>query len=169
MSATRGIADLAAREDGGIIVFVALLLPVRPAVPRAHVDIGNWWVHKRHLQTQVDAAALAGGALLGECFSDPAGANTAIQNEATRFGGGAGSSYNGQVGGTNKGAITLLYQSKTLRRGLGAGRRHRHRGALRHDEPELRRQGDRGGPAAPLPDSGPVRRHGDQRARTRAS
>ena len=24
------------------------------------IDVGNWWVHKRHLQTQADAAALAG-------------------------------------------------------------------------------------------------------------
>ena len=117
MTATRGIADLAAREDGGILVFVALLLPVVLMFLSFTVDIGNWWVHKRHLQTQVDAAALAGGALLGECFSDPVGANTAIQNEATRFGGGAGSSYNGQVGGTNKGSITVLYQSKSYAAG----------------------------------------------------
>ena len=117
MTATRGIADLAAREDGGILVFVAVLLPVVLLFLSFTVDIGNWWVHKRHLQTQVDAAALAGGALLGECFTDPAGANTAIQNEATRFGGGAGSSYNGQVGGTNQGSITLLYQSKSYAAG----------------------------------------------------
>ncbi len=34
------------------------------------VDIGNWWVHKRHLQLQVDAAALAGGARFSQCFPD---------------------------------------------------------------------------------------------------
>ena len=95
------------------------------ASSRSRVDIGNWWVHKRHLQLQVDAAALAGGALFGECFTDPAAANTAIQNEATRFGGAAGSSYNGQVGGANKGTITLLYQSKTYAAGSRRGRRHR--------------------------------------------
>lgn len=117
MSATRGIADLAAREDGGIVVFVAMLIPVVLLFLSLTVDIGNWWVHKRHLQLQVDAAALAGGALLGECFNDPAGANTAIQNEATRFGGATGSSYNGQVGGANQGAITLLYQSTTYAAG----------------------------------------------------
>ena len=89
MSAGRGLAELA-REDGGIVVFVALLIPFVVLFLSLSVDIGNWWVHKRHLQTQVDAAALAGGAMLGQCFSDPAAANTAIQNEATRFGGGAG-------------------------------------------------------------------------------
>ena len=117
MSATRGMADLAAREDGGIVVFFALLLPVILLFLALSVDIGNWWVHKRHLQLQVDAAALAGGALFGECFTDAAAANTAIQNEATRFGGGAGSSYNGQVGGTNRGTITLRYQSTTYAAG----------------------------------------------------
>ena len=116
MSTGRGLAELA-REDGGIVVFVALLIPFVVMFLALSVDIGNWWVHKRHLQTQVDAAALAGGAMLGQCFSDSVAANTAIQNEATRFGGGAGSTYNGQVGGANQGAITLLYQSKTYAAG----------------------------------------------------
>ena len=108
-----GSVKLARGEDGGIIVFFALLLPVILLFLSLAVDVGNWWVHRRHLQVQVDAAALAGGALFGGCFSDAGAANTAIQNEATRFGGAAGSSYNGQVGGTNQGAISLLYQSKT--------------------------------------------------------
>ncbi|MET1019851.1 MAG: pilus assembly protein TadG-related protein [Microterricola sp.] len=116
MTASRGIAALA-QEDGGIVVFVAMAIPVVMLFLALSVDIGNWWVHKRHLQLQVDAAALAGGALLGECFTDPVAANAAIQDEATRFGGGAGSSYNGQVGGANQGAITLLYQSKTYAAG----------------------------------------------------
>ena len=114
MSAAGGVGSLAAREDGGILVLAALLMPVILLFLSLSVDIGNWWVHKRHLQLQVDAAALAGGALLGECFADAATANTAIQNEATRFGGSTGSSYNEQVGGSNKGTITLLYQSKTF-------------------------------------------------------
>jgi Putative Flp pilus-assembly TadE/G-like len=113
MNAARGFTDLASREEGGIVVFVALLIPVVLLFLSLTVDIGNWWVHKRHLQLQVDAAAFAGGAFLGDCFSDPVAANAAIKNEATRFGGGAGSSYNGQVGGTNQGAISLVYQSKT--------------------------------------------------------
>jgi hypothetical protein len=117
MSAARGFTDLASREEGGIVVFVALLIPVVLLFLSLTVDIGNWWVHKRHLQLQVDAAAFAGGAFLGDCFSDPVAANTAIKNEATRFGGGAGSSYNGQVGGAVKGAITLLYQSPSYANG----------------------------------------------------
>lgn len=117
MSATRGIAELAAREDGGIVVFAAMLMPVVLLFLSFTVDIGNWWVHKRHLQLQVDAAAFAGGALFGECFTDATAGSAAMQNEATRFGGAAGSSYNGQVGGTNQGTITLLFQSTTYAAG----------------------------------------------------
>ena len=121
MSATGRLADLASHEDGGIIVFAAMLTPVVVLFLALAVDIGNWWVHKRHLQLQVDAAALAGGALLGDCFTDPAAANTAIQNEATRFGGAAGSSYNGQVGGANQGTISVLFQSPTYAAGSVPG------------------------------------------------
>ena len=117
VSATRGIAELGSREDGGVVVFVAMLLPVVLLFLALSIDIGNWWVHKRHLQLQVDAAALAGGALFGGCFTDAAGTNVAIQNEATRFGGAGGSSYNGQVGGSNQGTISLLYQSATYAAG----------------------------------------------------
>jgi len=114
MNAARGVADFASRDDGGVVLFVGLLMPVVLLFLALSVDIGNWWVHKRHLQVQVDAAAFAGGALFGDCFSaDPAAANTAIYDEATRFGGATGSSYNAQVGGTNTGAISLYYQSKT--------------------------------------------------------
>ena len=169
MSAARGFADLAAREDGGIVVFVALLIPVVLLFLSLTVDIGNWWVHKRHLQLQVDAAAFAGGALLGGCFSDSGAANTAIKNEATRFGGGAGSSYNGQVGGAIKGAITLLYQSPSYANGTVDSGPHRDAGPVRHAEPDVRREGDRSRPAAHLPDSGPAQRRRDQRARARAA
>lgn len=117
VSAGRYLADLAGKEEGGILVFTAMVIPVVLLFLALTVDIGNWWTHKRHLQLQADAAALAGGALLGECFTDPAAANGAIYAEATRFGGGPGSSYNGQVGGANKGAITVLYQSKTFAAG----------------------------------------------------
>ena len=117
MSATRGVAELSSRENGGVVVFVAMLLPVVLLFLALSIDIGNWWVHKRHLQLQVDAAALAGGALFGGCFTDAAGTNVAIQNEATRFGGAGGSSYNGQVGGSNQGTISLLYQSATYAAG----------------------------------------------------
>ena len=81
------------------------------------IDVGNWYVHKRHLQMQADAAALAGGAYFGDCFSpDPAkvsGANVAIKNAATAYAGNAASTYNFQVGGGAP-RVTTRFNSKTF-------------------------------------------------------
>ena len=114
MSGRRDVLGLAANEDGGILVLAAGLLPFLVLLITLCVDIGNWWVHKRHLQLQADAAALAGGGLFGQCFSSPGTANADIQNEATKYHGGPGSLHNTQVGNANKGTITVLYQSKTF-------------------------------------------------------
>ena len=48
------------KERGQVVVVFALLIPVIFALGAIVIDIGNWYVHKRHLQTQVDAAAFAG-------------------------------------------------------------------------------------------------------------
>ena len=48
------------RERGQVVVMFALLIPVLFGLGAIVLDVGNWYVHKRHLQTQVDAAALAG-------------------------------------------------------------------------------------------------------------
>jgi Putative Flp pilus-assembly TadE/G-like len=104
-------------EGGGILVLFGLLLPFFLLLGALTVDVGNWYVHKRHLQMQADAAALAGGGLFGACFSDPSGANSAIQSEATKYAGGPGAVYNEQVGGALKGPITILYQSPTYAAG----------------------------------------------------
>src|SRR5262245_7566758 len=101
----------AREERGAVVVLVALLTPGILFLLLLVVDVGNWYVHKRHLQTQVDAAALAGGAYFGDCFStDPAvasAANTTIENAAARYGGGPGSAYNTQVGGGGARITTL--------------------------------------------------------------
>ena len=49
-------------ERGATIVLVAVSTAVLILVVAFVVDIANWYVHKRHLQGQADAAALAGGA-----------------------------------------------------------------------------------------------------------
>lgn len=100
-----------------MIVLFGLMVPVVVLFLALTVDIGNWWVHKRHLQLQVDAAALAGGARFSQCFPDftaSSPGNALITAEATRFGGGPGSSYNEQVSQATQGTVgPLLYQSKT--------------------------------------------------------
>ncbi|MBD0328517.1 MAG: hypothetical protein ICV64_00205 [Thermoleophilia bacterium] len=80
------------------------------------VDVGNWFTHKRHLQLQADAGALAAG----QEFRFPC-TNSLIEAMARRYGGdpGANPKYNEQVGGSHQGAITLLINSKTFAAGSG--------------------------------------------------
>lgn len=109
-------------ESGGILLLTALLMFFFIVLGSVAIDLGNFYVHKRHLQTQVDAAALAGGGLFGLCFSQPATAYAEMTNEANRYAGvGTGTPAlarpNTQVGGANQGTITMLYQSKTYAAG----------------------------------------------------
>src|SRR3954452_20749612 len=46
-------------ERGAITITFALLIPTFILFMALALTAGDWWVHKRHLQTQVDAAALA--------------------------------------------------------------------------------------------------------------
>ncbi|MDP8908671.1 MAG: pilus assembly protein TadG-related protein [Chloroflexota bacterium] len=53
-------ARTARGEAGAVLVMVALMMPVMVGFAGLVVDVGNWFAHKRHLQTQADAGALAG-------------------------------------------------------------------------------------------------------------
>jgi Putative Flp pilus-assembly TadE/G-like len=75
------------RERGSILVLFALLVPVFIAIGAIVVTIGNWHVLKRHLQTQVDAAALASGPAFTGCFQDPMAARDAIAQAALQYAG----------------------------------------------------------------------------------
>lgn len=48
-------------EHGAILVLVALLLPLFLTLSVVVVDVGDWYVHTKRLQTLVDAGAFAGG------------------------------------------------------------------------------------------------------------
>ena len=110
----------AREEDGQIAILVAGLVLAVVFLFLLVIDVGNWYVHHRHLQTQVDAAALAGGAHFADCFSSDAAvasaANTTIENAALEYGGGPGSAYNAQVGGGSA-RVHTLFNSKTFYRG----------------------------------------------------
>ena len=81
----------------------AVLLPLILFIAVLSVDVGNWWVHKKRLQTHVDAAALAAAPVFRECFRDDVGdvvANARIAAEAEKYAGDFrrdGSSLNRQV------------------------------------------------------------------------
>jgi len=100
-------------ETGATLVIFAIWLPVLVLFATLVLDVGNWFVHKRHLQTQADAGALAAGGSFNQCFGG--GGSTAIENMARRYAGDTGSSgaYNSQVGGSNRGTLTVRINSKT--------------------------------------------------------
>jgi len=96
----------ASGERGAVIVMVALWLPVLLIVMTFVVDVGNWFVHKRHLQTQADAGALAAA---GE-FRFPC-ADAPILQKAAEY---SGDTYNAQIGGTPPTQVHRLINSKSF-------------------------------------------------------
>jgi uncharacterized membrane protein len=90
----------AAGERGAVLVMVALWLPVLLVVMTFVVDVGNWFVHKRHLQMQADAGALAAaGEFRFPCADDP------ILQKAAEY---SGDTYNAQIGGTPSASVHRL-------------------------------------------------------------
>ena len=100
----------AARERGQVVVMFALLIPVFFGLGAIVLDIGNWYVHKRHLQTQVDAAVLAAGPAFVGCYHAPSAANQAIAQTALQYAGDtlrAGTTTNTQIEQPNDVRIAL--------------------------------------------------------------
>ena len=128
-------------ERGGVLVMVALWLPVLVVMLTFVVDVGNWFVHKRHLQTQADAAALAAARDFNSCPN-----NTPITDKAAQY---SQDLYNAQIGGTPGARVHLLINSKTFYNQPGG--RRRHGGTRRRARPDDRRQDDRDRPAVVLP------------------
>lgn len=58
-------------ERGVMVVLFAVVLPVLLIMATAVWDVGNWWTHRKHLQTKADAAVFAGGGVWGfPCAND---------------------------------------------------------------------------------------------------
>ena len=70
-------------ERGQILVVAVFLIMTFILLVGVVADVGNWFVHRRHLQTQVDAAALAAGGKFRDCFFNQTAANTAIKTVNT--------------------------------------------------------------------------------------
>ena len=102
----RRLSLRAARDSrGAVLVLAALALPVLIGFGGLVIDIGNWFEHKRHLQMQADAGALAGaGAYRVPCSDDP------ILAAAASY---SGVDYNEQVGGTPPEQVLRAYNSRT--------------------------------------------------------
>ncbi len=73
-----------------LTVLFALLLPVILILSVIVIDVGNWYVHSRRLQTMVDAGAFAGATKFVGCsfqFGDPDSANEGIRAMALNYSG----------------------------------------------------------------------------------
>jgi Flp pilus assembly protein TadG len=115
---------LVSGERGGVLVMVAVWLPVLLLFLMFVVEVGNWFEHKRHLQVQADAGAFAGGDLFNACFLDTTSGSAAIDSEARRYAGDptwagplGAAVYNSQVGGSNRGVVTARINRKTYQVG----------------------------------------------------
>ena len=92
---TRVLRRLHTDERGSVIFFVVAFLPVALAIGAFVIDAANLFEHKRHLQMQADAGALAGAQEFQHCFLDPDSANAAIENAAISY---SGDDHNAQIG-----------------------------------------------------------------------
>ena len=70
-------------ERGGVLLITAVSLLVLLLFVALVVDVGNWKEHKRHLQLQADASALAAGG----SFALPVCSNTLVEDAARDYAG----------------------------------------------------------------------------------
>src|SRR5215208_4257767 len=95
-------------ELGAVLPMFAIWLPVLALCVVLVVDVANWFEHKRHLQMQADAGALAGGT----GFTFPC-SDTSIETITRKYGGdpAASNPYNLQVAPTQTANVHLLVNS----------------------------------------------------------
>jgi hypothetical protein len=68
MSPSARLGELAGNERGAVLVMFAVFAPVAVLLAVFVIDTGNWWLHKRHLQSQADAGVLAAAQEFQPCF-----------------------------------------------------------------------------------------------------
>lgn len=104
-------------EHGSVLVIVAIAMTSLILVAAFVVDVANFYSHKRHLQLQADAAALAGAHNL-----TAAGCSNSLIDAGARAYGGSDSPngtlirtqpYNDQLGGTPARKLHILVNSTT--------------------------------------------------------
>ena len=101
----RAVGKRAKRDTGAVIVMTAFFLPVGLLFCGFVIDVANWFEHDRHLQTQADAAALAGaGSFLACPNNDP------ILEKTEEY---SGDTWNPQVGDA-QGSVHMEVNSKTF-------------------------------------------------------
>jgi hypothetical protein len=107
-------------DRGSVLVMVAVWMTSAVALMTFVIDVGHWFEHRRHLQLQMDAGALAGGGNFNGCFgasaaskSDPnSAANLQVENAARKYAGDTlhiASAFNPQV--NNQSNVTVVLNS----------------------------------------------------------
>src|SRR3954470_21513585 len=92
-------------ERGGTLVLFVLFLPVLVLMLSFVLDVANWFEHKRHLQMQADAAALAAARDLASPCLDGTVADTAASY--------GGRDYNAQIQ-DRQAAVHMIINSQTF-------------------------------------------------------
>lgn len=108
MNALHSVGHSVASERGAALPWFALWLPVLVLFMVFVVDVGHWFEHKRHLQLQADAGALAGGGV----FTIPC-SNASVEDMARKYAGdpNATAPYNTQVPPTDPANVHVLINS----------------------------------------------------------
>ena len=90
------LARLHQDQRGSVLVIVlGFFLPVAIAAAAFVIDVGNGAEHRRHLQLQADAGALAAAQGFNKCFLNESEANGDIEDAAHEY---AGETHNPQIG-----------------------------------------------------------------------
>jgi hypothetical protein len=120
MRTVRNRIERSSDEGGAVMVFFALLTPLLVLLLILVIDVSNWFEHKRHLQVQADAGALAAAQAFQPCSNGgvyaAAGQYAGVPSVATPSGSATsgGPLYNEQTGGTPSSKIHALVNSKTF-------------------------------------------------------
>lgn len=91
-------------DKGSILIAGAITLAAFALLGSGLIEVGQWFVHQRTLQTRTDAAAFAGGQLFNECFDSsftPAQAASDMEKAAVQYSGIPGKV---TIGGTQTGS-----------------------------------------------------------------
>ncbi len=86
-------------ESGAVLIITAVAMVAIIAMASFAIDTAFWYVHSRHLQTQADAAAFAGGQALAQGFEDQSCSDASITAAVHQYDG--SSTYNQQVPSSN--------------------------------------------------------------------
>ncbi len=95
------LTDLVHGDSGSILVAAAITILVFALLGGAVLEVGQWFTHRRAIQSHTDSAALAGGQALNACFDlgtsafpNELAADAYIEGWAKQYDGLNGSSYN---------------------------------------------------------------------------